>query len=107
MFVYLINAEGTDLYKIGVSKNPRKRILALQTGSSRKLRLVNEFRTDYFSLLEKTLHRVYSPFKKDMDDDVIGEWFYFEEGQANEFLSQCSSIIENFKILESNSTLRF
>ena len=34
MILYILNAEGTDLYKIGITKNnPKARVKNLQTGN--------------------------------------------------------------------------
>lgn len=66
-FVYIIESE--NLYKIGKSKNPHKRIKQLQTGSERVLNL------KYFKVVEdmlkaeQILHTLFNCSRKH------GEWF--------------------------------
>ena len=57
--VYLIMATESGRYKIGVSKNPTKRIKQLQTGSNEELRLVESFETKFPHKIEKALHNKY------------------------------------------------
>jgi predicted GIY-YIG superfamily endonuclease len=66
-YIYVIS-DG-DGYKIGVAKNPERRLKQLQTGNQKKL--VLEF-IDYKNepyKIEKSLHRSFHKFKTN------GEWF--------------------------------
>jgi predicted GIY-YIG superfamily endonuclease len=55
MFVYVLkNDEG--FYKIGYSKNIKKRIKELETANSGNLYLIREFKTEYASKIEARLH---------------------------------------------------
>jgi hypothetical protein len=58
-----------DMLKIGVSKNPEKRLKTFQTSNSKTITLEwYRSRNDAFKL-EKYLHRSFSEYK------VRGEWF--------------------------------
>lgn len=85
-YVYLIKSEETDRYKIGISKNPAKRLKQLQTGNSEKLVLINKYETSLFNKIETTLHNRYSYLKKE------GEWFEFGLDQELSFISECENI---------------
>lgn len=69
-FLYIIS-NGNDL-KIGVSKNPEKRLKDLQTGSAQKLHIVETFKLPYQKVfrLEKECHnKLVTSYPK------RGEWF--------------------------------
>lgn len=68
-FVYFLRAETTRLIKIGVSRDIRQRIVALQTGSPDKLVLMGIIRCDAPKDFERELH---SRFGRDRSH---GEWF--------------------------------
>lgn len=66
-YVYVIEAVGTDLVKIGVSDSPEKRIHQHQTSSPHKLRLLGYCLGSY--AIEQALHLVLNEYR------VRGEWF--------------------------------
>jgi predicted GIY-YIG superfamily endonuclease len=98
MFVYLINAEGTNKYKIGVSKNTKLRLKALQTGSSERLTLIKEFKTNFGYKLEGALHRNYA------SKQVAGEWFELSLDEVAKFLDICQVLENNFQFLLEKNT---
>jgi hypothetical protein len=66
--IYVINAEGTDWYKIGYTGGAIKvRLQSLQTGNPRKLRCI--FCVEGNLLHERVLHERFSSRR------VNGEWF--------------------------------
>lgn len=67
MMVYLINAAGTNRYKIGVSINPKSRLEALSSGSPIDLAIVAQCPGDF--RFEQALHVRHS------SKHVRGEWF--------------------------------
>ena len=81
-YIYIIHAEKTNYYKIGISKDaPRNRIASIQTGSVFDLKFIDIRYTKQFRVLEKDLHRQYK------DYNVRGEWFELVEKQINEIVN--------------------
>lgn len=70
-WVYFIEAEGTDLVKIGSSADPRRRLYQLQTGSGHRLRLIGAMPTPTPSGTEAFVHRRFRYNRVRPD----GEWF--------------------------------
>lgn len=70
--IYFIQ-EGTEVgaVKIGYAAKPQDRIGDLQTGNSKKLRVLLEIEGD--KALEKTIHEMFA------DSRVHGEWFHMTE----------------------------
>lgn len=66
--IYLIHIH-KDIYKIGQSKNPNKRLKTLQTSSPYKLVLVHSFSADNVNAAEQELHNRLSHVRQE------GEWF--------------------------------
>jgi len=98
-YVYLIKSLENGYYKIGMSKNPIKRIKQLQTGNSSKLKLIETYQTEYASHIEKTLHRRYSYLRKE------GEWFDFSIEIEISFMNECKQIEKNITILKENGNV--
>ena len=67
--VYLIHAEGTDTYKIGLTNNVNLRLKSLQTSNPNQLSVVKCIDGD--SQLERRIHSYYDK------NHVNGEWFSF------------------------------
>jgi hypothetical protein len=107
-FVYLINIEKTDFYKIGITKrHPEKRLKALQTGCPNKLVLVSTYSSVFYKKIEKFFHRILK-HKKYIEDDfnhLKGEWFILNEEDVLGFVEKCFKIEETYKFVETNSTL--
>lgn len=106
-FVYLINIERTDLYKIGItSKTPQKRLKKLQTGCALRLVLVDTYESDDYKQIETTFHRMFK-HKKNVPEDfenLHGEWFKLTFDDVIDFKNICSKIEENLNYLRKNST---
>lgn len=66
-FVYFIEATGLDRVKVGVARDPRKRLAELQVGSAVELRLIKAVPGD--REIEYELHRRWREHR------TIGEWF--------------------------------
>lgn len=62
---YLVAADGTHLVKIGIAKDPMRRLRELQTGQPMDLRLLWSIAEDY----ERDLHVHFDAYR------VRGEWF--------------------------------
>ena len=70
--LYLIQSDVTGAFKIGITKNVKKRIKQLQTGSPHKLKLILLLKGQ--SHRERSLHRA---LRSVMTRDT-GEWFSYE-----------------------------
>ena len=97
--VYLIQSLENSYYKIGVSRNPKRRIKELQTGNSSELKLVESYQSEFADKIERTLQRRYSHLRKE------GEWF--DMGISNEvsFIKECQKIEETFVFLKKNNNV--
>lgn len=96
MYTYfIIENEDNDAHriKIGFSKDPKKRIRALQTGSSRKLALMGWIESEG-KILEQSLHKKYASYR------LNGEWFSIEPCDVLEELKAQST--SSFICVQSN-----
>lgn len=82
--VYLIHLCGTDFYKIGVSKNPYRRLRSLQTSAPAPLELIGYMDAALEKkcyLTESRLHEKYDQHR------VSGEWFCLGKDDLGDVLS--------------------
>lgn len=98
-FIYLIQSLENSYYKIGVSKNPKRRIKQLQTGNASELRLIDTYESEYAYKIEKTLQRKYSYLKKK------GEWFDMSITNEVFFTQECQKIEESIIFLKKNDNI--
>ena len=61
-YVYLIEDIDNNRYKIGVTKNLKRRLKNLQTGNSNQIKLIDSFETEYPFRLETMLHNRFNSF---------------------------------------------
>ena len=96
--IYLLNALGTDNYKIGVTKREvKKRISQLQTGCPDEIILLKKFDCLHYRKVEMWLHREHASKR------VEGEWFTLNEFDISSFESDCQRFNEIIQVLiESN-----
>lgn len=95
--IYLVQQEGTDLYKIGITKkDPKVRIKELQTGNANPIVLVESYGTRYGYKMEAGVQAHYKMKK------VSGEWFMLSEDDVKIFYSVCERLENSFKVLETN-----
>jgi hypothetical protein len=79
--VYVLQAEGQDLFKIGrVKENLERRIKTLQTGCPFTIKLYTSFPSQFPERLEKLLHRLL------IDSRQKGEWFASSREQIDRVL---------------------
>lgn len=97
--IYLIQSLEDSYYKIGISKNPKRRIRQLQTGNSSKLKLIESYPSEHAGLIEKTLQRRYAYLKKE------GEWFDLSLLNEISFIDECRKIEESFNVLKKNDNV--
>lgn len=94
--VYLIKDEVAELYKIGIAKNPVRRLQKLQTGNPHKLSIVYTYEATYPFRLETLLH---NKFKNQW---VLNEWYELTDDQVMGFIQTCEEQNEIIKMLETN-----
>ena len=98
-FIYLIQNLETSRYKIGISKHPQKRIKQLQTGSGEELKLIHTYESDNVRKIETALHNRYSA------QNTHGEWFDISLSEEVVFISECTKIDKNIKILKDQGNI--
>lgn len=81
--LYIIGTDN-NLYKIGISKDPNKRLKQLQTGNGNKLRIIQVFNVNNERQLEQRLHGMLWQSKS-----VLGknEWFCLTEDALSWLIS--------------------
>lgn len=97
--VYIIQKLTDSTFKIGVSKNPKQRLKAVQTGNDSPLKLLATHPSEYAYKIEKTLQRQFSYCKKN------GEWFNISLVEALGFVEMCQKIEENIIILKKSGNV--
>tara|TARA_Y100001938_G_C7910932_1_gene339559 strand:+ start:204 stop:680 length:477 start_codon:yes stop_codon:yes gene_type:complete len=93
--IYLIHAEGTDTYKIGLTKNVNTRIRSLQTSNPNTLSILKCIDGDI--QLERRIHSYY---KK---NHLNGEWFTFDNTMIKRVVLDMDDVSVYGKVCEENS----
>lgn len=89
-FIYLIKDKSVkDTYKVGISKEPRKRLIALSNKLNKELELIYTQETEDMGLLEDNILNIYC-------NNRDGEWIYGIDSK---------DIIQNIIKLNSNQNL--
>lgn len=91
--VYLIRGNNGK-YKIGIAKNPEKRLSQLQTGNSDDLKLIETYKSDNARKIETILHNHY------MCEKERGEWFNLSITEEVSFIKKCMNIDNNICTLK-------
>lgn len=96
-YVYLMESirDYDTVYKIGYSKNPNKRLNAIQTGNDGHVRLVHCFKSKHARKLEKALQNSYKHAHKNM------EWFSMDLNDVWQFPEKCEKIEHNLDLIEN------
>ena len=89
----------TSRYKIGISKDPTKRIEQLQTGNDGDIVLISSFLSKYPTKVETALQNSYAHTRK------RGEWFDLGIEQEVKFISECDRIEKNIEYLKEEGNL--
>jgi hypothetical protein len=106
-FVYLFNVDGTNVYKIGNSKHPEKRVAEVQTGCPFKVIEVARFKSQYPTQVETALHRKFGLQRYDEDGrELQGEFFALSMEDRKMFMEHCQKAEDMFLILENNTYLQ-
>lgn len=91
--VYLIRAND-GRYKIGIAKNPAKRLSQLQTGNSDELKLIETYNSYNARKIESILHNRYAYGKE------RGEWFNLSIAEESRFRCMCENIDKTLYLLK-------
>jgi len=92
--IYLIKSLNEGVYKIGVSKNPNKRLNDLQTGNPSPIKILYLYESENAYKIEKALHNRYSHFNTHL------EWFELSIKEEITFLETCGSIEQSLDTLK-------
>lgn len=92
--IYLIKSLNEGVYKIGVSKNPNKRLKEVQTGNPSPVEILHLYETENAYKVEKSLHNRYSHL------NTHGEWFELSINEELSFMETCSKIEEGIITLK-------
>lgn len=90
----MIQKKNLNSFKIGVTNDPQKRLITLQTGNEHQLVMVCKFKTKFYSKMEKLFKNKYSIYKQ------LGEW-YDTCITEKEFLSECVKFEKVFQEIET------
>ena len=96
--IYLLQNDN-GFYKIGVSKNPAKRVKQLQTGSADKISLITFYESNNAFAIERALKNRYSIYR------INGEWFNLPLEEELAFNKNCEIINDNIKLLVENGNI--
>lgn len=106
-YVYLFNLDGTNIYKIGYSKHPSKRIEEIQTGCPFKVVEVARFESNYPTQVEASMHKKFQFHREDEEGrELQGEFFALSYDDRDMFIEHCQKIEDIFLILENNTYLQ-
>ena len=96
MYIYLIS-NNLNQYKIGISKNPKRRIKELQTGNDSNLFIVSQYKSEkYYKKIETALHNTYKYC------NLLNEWFELSIEEAMGFIKECEKIENVISFMELN-----
>lgn len=93
-YIYLILNEDNGHIKVGIGKNPSKRVKQLQTGSSAKLTVIYKRLVEKASVIEKNIHADYHLFR------ISGEWFDIPNLSIDKIDKSITLYENNVKCLE-------
>lgn len=96
--IYLIESvrDYETVYKIGYTrKSSKKRSNQLQTGNDSELKVIDEFKSENVTKLEKALHNFYSHTK------IKNEWFKLDLKDVVKFKELCTKIEGNIKLINN------
>lgn len=83
-----------DYHKIGIAKNPERRLSSLQGGTPHKLELLTTVECDDARAVEDRLHQMYYASRKS------GEWFRLDQNTINSLKALDSLEAENVKRIQ-------
>jgi len=87
--VYIIRIQNTDKYKIGLTKNLKRRIKQFITGNPENLKIDYFIATKKYKELEIKLHKSFDQYR------IGGEWFMFDEKGLLELNIELFKLMKN------------
>lgn len=81
-YVYILHNQVTNLYKIGISDNVRRRIMQLTGACGVELQQVFAIKTESANEIEATLHNIFAPYRQE------GEWFAIPKDEIDSIASE-------------------
>lgn len=72
-YVYLMRIKGTNVYKIGQSVNPSKRLWQLNNNMPYEVEIIHKILVENMRTAEDYLHRIFR------EKHLKGEWFALDE----------------------------
>lgn len=87
--VYIIRIQNTNKYKIGLTKNLRRRIKQFSTGNPENLKIDYFIATKRYKQLEIELHKTFEQYR------IGGEWFLFDEKGLLEVNIELAKLMKN------------
>jgi predicted GIY-YIG superfamily endonuclease len=85
-FIYLVQIQESNLYKIGYSKNVIQRLATLQTANALELIIVERFFSLNARYLEREIHKHYEAQR------VRGEWFQLSNDLIKDFIHTINNL---------------
>ena len=106
-YVYLFHVEGTNVYKIGNSKHPDKRLTEVQTGCPFRVVEVARFKSKYPTQVESSLHRKFGFNKEDDNGRALqGEFCALSYEDKKLFKEHCQKFEDMMLLMEDNTYLQ-
>lgn len=91
MYLYLLNEENTNFYKIGITKNIKSRLSTINTGNPNKVKLYKQWKHKYYKEIEKNIHKKFNRQK------IKGkEWFTLNKNDLLWIINIIEDEISNF-----------
>lgn len=90
-FIYLVS-DGQFTKIGGTSYDVKKRLLELQTGNAKKLKIVGSYKCNYLNITEKLIH---NDFK---DKKILNEWFSLDDIDCKKILNDKFTFVANEEI---------
>lgn len=85
-FVYVINMDGTNFYKIGTSINVEKRIGSIKTNNPFDIIVIFKIHVNGCFAVEKSIHQTF------IDKKHRGEWYKLSEVDIHYIKEFCASV---------------
>lgn len=87
-------------FKIGVTKNIKKRVHELQTGSDNEIWVVKYVKSNTPYLLETMLHKKYH------NENILNEWFALTSHDVYSFEKTCDELHKRINVLKENPFMK-